>query len=225
MIVSKDKIKKYMNLLVENQPDIRYIVASFRKSMHSLSVEEICSEINLRMVRSAERFIGDNEECLSENGFKKILYRVCDNCVRWTCNGVSLKDRIEREKRVDNSQINENGDTILTLTLNTATIRDFENSQVEAKKSFKTSNILEWIENYSDFLTDNELIVFKNLRKGVAKKYIAKKMKVSHQMISLYEQTLFEKIKSNVKTNFCIYSESKKTKSSQDSINRLFSKK
>jgi DNA-binding NarL/FixJ family response regulator len=59
----------------------------------------------------------------------------------------------------------------------------------------------------------------------VSKKEIAQNMKVSHQMISLYEQSIFEKIQSNIKTNFCIYSESKKIKSSQDSINRLFSKK
>ena len=36
---------------------------------------------------------------------------------------------------------------------------------------------------------------------------------------------VFEKIQSNIKTNFCIYSEPKKIKSSQNSINRLFSKK
>ena len=225
MLVSKDKIKKYMDLLVDNQLDIKYIVGSHRRYRHSLSVEEISSEVNLRMIRSAERFIAGSEECLTINGFKKILCRVCDNCVRWTCDGVTLKDRIGRQKKVENREINKNGDTILSLNLEAATVEEFENTETEVKAELKSSNIIEWIENYSDFLTDNELTVFKHLRKGVAKGCIAKKMKVSHQMISLYEQTLFEKIQSNVKTNFCIYSESKKIKSSQDSINRLFSKK
>jgi DNA-binding CsgD family transcriptional regulator len=225
MSTNKYKIKKYMNLLAENQPDIRYIIASSRRSKHRLSVEEISSEVNLRMAKSAERFISNNQECLTKDGFKKILCRVCNNCVRWTCYGVSYRDRAEYGKKVDNSQINEDGDSILSLVLNTSSFQNFKDSKIAEKSALKISNLLKWIEDYSDFLTNNELSVFKNLRKGVSKKEIAQNMKVSHQMISLYEQSIFEKIQSNIKASFCIYSESKKIKSSQDSINRLFCKK
>lgn len=225
MPASKDKIKKYMDFLAKNQLDILYIVASHRKFGHSLSVEEISAEVNFRMTKYAGNFISKNEECLTKNGFKKILYRVCDNCTKWTFNGVSARDRAGRQKKVETSELNKNGDTTLSLNLNTTAIEQFENEEAEADASIKSSNIIKWIENYSDFLTDNELNVFKDLRKGVSKKNIAKNMRVSHQMISLYEQSIFEKIQSNIKTSFCIYSEPKKIKSSQDSINRLFSKK
>lgn len=226
MSVTEEQKKTYMNLLLEHQPDIKYIILRYRGQGHKLSVEEIISEINFRAAMHAEKAILKNTACLTKEGFGKLMFAICYNNIMRTAYGVSQREFDNRHKIVPDKIINqESGETLVNLALESLSSNLHEDSEQDLNSKSKRLNVLKWIEDYSDFLTDNELIVFKQMRKGYAKKEIAKNMNISHQMISIYQKSLFEKIRINVKTNFCGYSDGKKINIAQKSINRLFSKK
>lgn len=226
MTVTEEQKKTYMNLLLEHQLDIKYIVLRYRGKGHKLSVEEIISEINFRAAMHVEKAIIKNTACLTKEGFSKLMFAICYNNIMRTAYGLSQREFGNRHKIVPDKIINQNsGETLVNLALKSLSLGLHETSEQDSNLKSKRSNIIKWIEDYSDFLTENELIVFKQMRKGYAKKEIAKNMRISHQMISIYQKSLFEKIKTNIKADFFGHSDELKIKTAQKSISRLFSKK
>lgn len=225
MKVTKDQKNKYMNLLSGHQLDIKYIVLRYRLPGHKLSVEEIISEINFKAAKHAETAIIKNLACLTKEGFSKLMFAICYNNIMRTAHGLSQRDFDNRHKIVPDKIVNhDNGETLLSLALKSLSSNLYEDSEQELNFESKRVNIVKWIEDYSDFLNENELNVFKQMRKGYSKKEISNNMGVSHQMISVHQKNLFEKIKSYIKLDFCTHSDESKIKTAFESINRLFSK-
>lgn len=225
MKITKEQKNKYMKLLSEHQSDIKYIILRHRRPGHKLSVEEIISEINFRATKYAEKAITNNLACLTKEGFSKLMFAICYNNIMRTAYGLSQRDFDNRHKIIPDKVINQdNGETLLGVALKSLSSSSYESSEQDLNFESKKANVVKWIEDYSDFLNQNELNVFKQMRKGFSKKEISKNMGVTHQMISVHQKTLFEKIKSYIKLDFCIHSDALKIKSSSESINRLFSK-
>lgn len=221
MAVKKEDIQTYNSLLSDLQPDILYFVVSLRRPGHALSVEEILAEVNYRLIKYRESFIQKDRESLTKDGFSRLFCGTSKNVVRWTSLGVKPRDAKYFTKKRQNFIVNENGDTFFDFVCSITGESDETPSELEVSERIK--NIKAWIEEYTDFLTERELLVFKGMAKGSGVKKIGEELGVTHQAVTCLWQTLQEKIKSNIKTGLNSYSETIFIKKATFSINRLFS--
>jgi len=220
MSVKEEDIETYNNLLSSFQSDILYFVSSLRRPGHVLSAEEIRAEVNYRLIRYRETSIKKNGESLTKSGFAKLFCGTCKNVVRWTCQGVKPRDiKYFRNKR-PNDVVNQNGDTFFDFICS-ITGESNENF-LEFEKCDRMENIKIWIEEYSDFLTERELLVFKGMSKGLGVNEIGVELGVTHQAVTCLWQTLQEKIKSNIRAELNSRSDADIIKKATSSINRLF---
>lgn len=220
MTVKEEDIEVYNGLLSNFQSDILYFVSSIRRNGHFLSAEEIRAEVNYRLIKYRDTSIKNNRGSLTKNGFRKLFCGTCKNVVRWTCQGVKPRDvKYFKNKRANNI-VNENGDTFFEFI---CSIRgEPDENFFEFEKCDRIKNIKIWIEEYSDFLTERELLVFKGMAKGLGVNKLGEELGVTHQAVTCLWQTLQEKIKSNIKTELNSDSDVNIIKKATHSINRLF---
>lgn len=221
MSLKEEDVQTYNDLLSFFQSDILYFISSIRRPGHVLSVEEIRGEVNYRLIRYRETSIKKNGESLTKDGFAKLFCGTCKNVVRWTCQGVKPRDVKYFQNKRSNDIVNQNGDTFFDFICSITGEPDenlFEFERCDRMKNIKT-----WIEEYSDFLTERELLVFKGMSKGLGVNEIGAELGVTHQAVTCLWQTLQEKIKSNIRVELNSYSDTDIIKKATSSINRLFS--
>lgn len=221
MTVKEEDVQIYNGLLSDFQSDLLYFVASLRRPGHALSAEEIRAEINYRLIRYRETSIKKSREALTKEGFAKLSCGTAKNVVRWTHQGVKFRDIKYTLKRRPNFIVNKNGDTFFDFICSIT--GESDENIFEFEKCDRMKNVKTWIEEYSDFLTERELLVFKSMAKGLGVNDIGLQLGVTHQAVSCLWQSLQEKIKSNIRVELSSGSDMTFIKNATNSINRLFS--
>ena len=220
MVVSEENVVVYNNLLSSMQKDIIYIIAKYRRSMHRLSIEEIAAEVNYSLIMYRDSAIIKYEECLTKDGFGKMLYAACRNKIRWTSMGAAGTDVRYFNNVSENYIVNENGDTLFDAVCNSIGEEDDYFKLMESPD--KVKNIIKWIEDYSDFLKPNELQAFKSYKKGHTIIDIGKEMGTRHQTISNLLKNVHDKINSNIKVDLKCNSDSSTIRKARKSIKKIF---
>ena len=218
MTVNEEDTQIYNNFLSDFQPDILYFVSSLRKPGHALSAEEIRGEVNYRLIKYRESLIKSNRDALTKDGFGKLFCGTAKNVVRWTHQGVKFRDKKYFTKRRPNIIVNEKGDSFFDFIC--SIIVEPDESLEDLEKFERIKNIQTWIEEYSDFLTEKELLVFKDMSKGFGVNKIGEKLGVTHQAVTCLWQTLQQKIKLNIKAELSSGSDAYLIKNATHSINR-----
>ena len=221
MLTEQKETEIYNSFLRDSQLDMKRYIASLRKPFHILSVDEILAETNYQLLKYKDSAL-KNKECLTEEGFKKLFCGACKNLVRWTADGVSSRDMKYNQKKVNNNPANEKGECVFDLVCES--ISEEDSFHKELNRSTKIKNIQIWIEEYSDFLTENELFVFKGMSRGLGVNKLAEQLGITHQAVTITSQSLRSKIKHYVKTDLKPSSDSSDLSKSLKSIKRLFDK-
>jgi hypothetical protein len=82
--------------------------------------------------------------------------------------------------------------------------------------------ILKWIRDYSDFLSDKEMIVFNDYVSGKPQRETALTIKETRQSVAIIQKTVAEKIRSHIKVNINQDNSAARIKKGYESINHLF---
>ena len=220
MKIKPEQIELYNDLLLSMQDDIKYIILKYRRNTHFLSVEEIVAEVNYGLIKYRDSAIKKSKECLTKVGFSKLLYASCLNRIRWTCKGVTQRDVKYFNNSSLNHVVNENGDTLFDFLCNSKGEEDELFKKMDSSDKYK--NIIKWIYEYSDFLTEKELIILKERMKGLTLTEIGKNQGISHQAISCSFESMREKVNSYVKANLNSFSPAVSIKKARKSMDRLF---
>ena len=220
MKIKPEQIELYNDLLLSMQNDIKYIILKYRRDAHFLSVEEIVAEVNYGLIKYRDSAIKKSKECLTKVGFSKLLYASCLNRIRWTCKGVSGRDVKYFNNKAPNRIVNENGDTLFDFLCNSKGEEDELFKEIESSDKYK--NIIKWIYNYSDFLTEKELLVLKERMKGLTLDQIGKNQGLTHQAISCSFESMREKVNSYIKANLNLHYPDVAVKKARKSMDRLF---
>lgn len=220
MKIKPEQIELYNDLLLSMQDDIKYIILKYRRDAHFLSVEEIVAEVNYGLIKYRDSAIKKSKECLTKVGFSKLLYASCLNRIRWTCKGVSGRDVKYFNNKAPNRIVNENGDTLFDFLCNSKGEEDELFKEIESSDKYK--NIIKWIYDYSDFLTEKELLVLKERMKGLTLDQIGKNQGLTHQAISCSFESMREKVNSYIKANLNLHYPDVAVKKARKSMDRLF---
>jgi hypothetical protein len=220
MKIKPEEIELYNDLLLSMQNDIIYIILKYRRSAHFLSVKEIAAEVNYGLIKYRDSSIKKSKECLTKVGFSKLLYSSCLNRIKWTCKGVSGRDIKYFNNKAPNLIVNENGDTLFDFLCNSKGEEDELFKETESSDKYK--NIIKWIYDYSDFLTEKELLVLKERMKGLTLDQIGKNQGLTHQAISCSFESMREKVNSYIKANLNLHYPDIAVKKARKSMNRLF---
>jgi len=202
------------------QNDIKYIILKYRRDAHFLSVEEIVAEVNYGLIKYRDSAIKKSKECLTKVGFSKLLYASCLNRIRWTCKGVSGRDVKYFNNKAPNRIVNDGGDTFFDFLCNSKGEEDELFKEIESSDKYK--NIIKWIYDYSDFLTEKELLVLKERMKGLTLDQIGKNQGLTHQAISCSFESMREKVNSYIKANLNLHYPDVAVKKARKSMDRLF---
>lgn len=221
MLTEQKETHTYNSLLRDSQLDMRRYIASLRKGKHSLSIDEILAEVNYRLLKYRSSAL-KNRECLTRNGFAKLFCGTCKNVVRWTAYGVSMRDIKYNNKKINNDAINKKGESVFDIACESMGTEDGFHEKLN--RANKTKNIQIWIEEYSDFLTEKELLVFKGMSRGLGVKKLGEQLGITHQAVTWLWQSLEAKVKCHVRTDLNSSSELSDFNNSIKSIKRLFDK-
>ena len=224
MNITKQDIAKYNKLLADFQPDIRYIIRRFRKNFHALSEEEVASEVNKRLLSYKSRYIKHDRACLTEDGFKRFAYACTKNAVFWTMKGATGKDERYRKTFTTCSFMAPDGsdESESEWVFKVMTSAKEDSFLEEIDKPNNVELILKWIRDYSDFLSDKEMIVFNDYVSGKPQKETAITINETRQSVACIQKTVADKIKSNIKVNINQDNSSARIKKGYKSINHLF---
>jgi hypothetical protein len=224
MKVTKEDITKYNNLLADFQADIRYIIRRFRRSFHILSEEEIASEVNKRLSMHKLKYIQNDRACLTKDGFSRFAYACTKNAVFWTIRGTTCKDERYRKTfttcsfmapdKSDESG-SEWGFKVMLLAKEDSFLQ-----QIDEPNNLEV--ILKWIRDYSDFLSDKEMIVFNDYVSGKPQRETAITINETRQSVAIIQKTVAEKIRSHIKVNINQDNSAARIKKGYESINHLF---
>ena len=220
MKIKPEQIELYNDLLLSMQDDIKYIILKYRRDAHFFSVEEIVAEVNYGLIRYRDSAIKKSKECLTKVGFSKLLYASCLNRIRWTCKGVTKRDARYFDNKAPNRIVNENGDTLFDFLCNLKGEEDELFKEIGSSDKYK--NIIKWIYDYSDFLTEKEVLVLKEKMKGLTFDQIGKNQGISHQAVSSSFESMREKVNSYIKANLNSHSPDIAVKKARKSMDRLF---
>jgi len=220
MKIKPEQIELYNDLLLSMQNDIKYIILKYRRDAHFLSVEEIVAEVNYGLIEYRDSAIKKSKECLTKVGFSKLLYASCLNRIRWTCKGVSGRDVKYFNNKAPNRIVNDDGDTFFDFLCNSKGEEDELFKEIESSDKYK--NIIKWIYDYSDFLTEKELLVLKERMKGLTLDQIGKNQGLTHQAISCSFESMREKVNSYIKANLNLHYPDVAVKKARKSMDRLF---
>lgn len=210
----------YDQWLVEYQPDLQKILTKHRFSpKHAISVEEILSEVNFRLIKDKNKLIKD--KVIDFISFKKMAYSYARNLIKWTADGVSSKDKKYFNNRSDGIVRADDGDkTVFEYICETLGNEDEVFNQMYAPQ--KIENLKKWIFNYSHFLSEHQKNVLTFVFKGEKLYEIAEVLGVTHQAISALVDDSLDRIKSYFKPDVLLKSEKEIIQSGRESINFLF---
>lgn len=220
---NEEKLNQFNGWLVSFQEDLVKIVGKHRYNHHSLNSEEIISEINLSLLKRAEKIVSDPERTLtSEVDFKKMAYAYARNYIKWTADGVSERDKKYNNNRSDGVVSSEDGSkTVFESVCDTLGQEDFSFEKLNDSDKFQ--NVLSWIFNYSHFLTPHQKNILELFISGKKLDQIGDLTGVSHQAISSLSIDMFNSIKSHIKIELNNEeSEKVKIKDGYKAINYLF---
>lgn len=224
MSTTKDSASLYDELLSDFQPSLRYITRRFRMSFHVLSEKEAISEVNRRLLEYRPKYIIQGKEFLTKEAFDKFAYACAKNTVRWTTNGITDQDRRNR-KTVFNCSFSrpdlqdESQDSWESQVFNLAKEESFLE---EIDKPDSIQSVLKWIQDYSDFLTKKEMIVFNDYISGKPQRETAIILNETRQSVASIQKTIKDKIRSHIKVKINQDNSLTKIKKGYESINHLF---
>ena len=193
---SEEQINCYNNWLEDYQEDLRKIIGKYRFGSHSLSSEELTSEINLSLLKKRSNLIEyiSNKE-FNQINFKHSAFIYARNVVKWS--HYSIVNKSYYKKRNDGCFYDgEEWKTSFDIAVESEGKEDEEIEGYDGSE--KQKYLLKIIKEYSNVLTDREKEVFAHLEKGTTNTEIAEKLGVTHQMISL----MYIEIKSKIKNHF-----------------------
>jgi hypothetical protein len=225
MSIPETDLDSYDQLLADFQSDLRFIVRKYRKNFHSLSEEEIVSEVNRRLILYKDKYIFQDDACLHKDGFVRFAYACAKNAVFWTAKGASKKDQTRNQCTTLFSFIEERSsdyDAQSFFAKNALNAAQEESFLESLYPSNKINNVIKWITEYSDFLDERESAIFKQLILGKTHQEICKSVGVTRQMVSLIVINIFQKIKDNVKVKINTDSSLVKIKKGLKAVNHLF---
>ena len=214
----------YNKLLSDFQLSLRYITRRFRMRFHALSEEEVASEVNKRLLEYRSKYIVQGEEFLTKEAFNKFAYACAKNTIKWTANGITDRDRRNRK-------------TVFNCSFLSVDSRDAPESLWEAKvlnlskeESFleeidqpdQVKSILKWIQDYSDFLTEKEMIVFNDYISGKPQRETALILNETRQSVTSIQKTVKDKVRSHIKVKMNQDNSLDRIKKGYESINHLF---
>lgn len=224
MNATKEATSLYNKLLSDFQLSLRYITRRFRMRFHALSEEEVTSEVNRRLLEYRSKYIVQGEEFLTKEAFNKFAYACTKNTIKWTANGITDRDRRNRK-------------TVFNCSFLNTDSRDAPESSWEAKvlnlskeESFieeidqpdQVKSILKWIQDYSDFLTEKEMIVFNDYISGKPQRETALILNETRQSVTSIQKTVKEKVRSHIKVKMNQDNSLDRIKKGYESINHLF---
>jgi len=182
--------------LANYQEDLLRIVQSCLFSGHSLSAQEVVSEINNYLIKRT--YILTSKEIYNEIDFRKFVYGLAKNFTRWSANGYSKSEQNYLYRRVDKIiSLNEENKTLFEHACESCGEEDGYFASLN--NSHKYNNIIKWIFDYSNFLSDQQKYILKSSMDGHTVEKIGKQLGISHQAISSSLQAICEKIQSNIK--------------------------
>jgi len=224
MKITEQDIVKYDKLLTDFQPDLRYIIRKYRNNFHALSEEEIVSEVNARLSRHKSRYINNDRACLTKQGFAKFAYACAKNAVFWTMKGATKKEERYRNDFISCSFLTpaESDKTESLSSFKLINSAKEESFLKEIDRPNKSEVVLKWITEYSDFLTEKEMIVFKCYMSDQPQRETALMINETRQSVSSILKTVAQKINSHIKVHLNQDNSLIRTKKGYQSINHLF---
>jgi len=224
---SIQEVSKYNDWLVDFQKDIEKIISSKRFSSHSLSHDEVMSEVNMSLVNKRADLIHYMKENggFNYNNFKKSAFVYARNLTKWS-HGTAMKKSYV--KRRDNGVYYDKEDgpkTAFELAVSTKGFNpeDDPNHFINIEQNKKISHCYDLIKKYYNILSSSEVKVFSMLEKGLTEKEMAKKLNVTRQAVNYCIQNLSEKITSHLKFNEIKDSSFQQVVSGKNSIHAFFS--
>ena len=204
------------------QQDLVLIVGKHRKSHHSLSAEEIISEINAYILKHPERLVEKGVDC--EKEFKKLCYSIARNFITWSAKGYGNKNQLYNTKRLDGIIFDDEGQEKSVFESICDSMGDEDPFFAELKSSKKYKNFLTSILEYSSCLTEKQKMILPYLLKGDSLDSIAKPLGVTHQAVSALMRDAFDRIKSYSSITPVNFNSQSFINSGVNSINFLFGK-
>lgn len=214
----------YNKFLSDFQPDLRYIIKKYRRNFHALSEEELASEVNRRLLEYRPKYIKQDGDFLTKESFNKFIYACIKNTLRWTAKGITDRDR-RNLRTVFHCSFLRQG---LSENEHSSWERNIFNSArqesflEEVDKPDNIYPILKWITDYSDFLTEKEMLVFSNYMKGKPQRETALEINETRQSVASILKTASEKINCYIKVNINQDNSLTRIKKGYESINHLF---
>jgi len=179
------------------QQDLKLIVAKHRYDNHTLSTNEIVSEINNYVIRYINTLSLKNFGNVIE--FKKFLYQLAKKFISWTTEGGREPKIISYNRRKEDRFIHtEDGpQTTFDYIFSKSGVED--DFHIRSNKFNKYKNIYRWIFDYSHFLTQKQKEILKMYWSGSTVEKIGEHFNISHQGASHIIRESIPKIKQYIK--------------------------
>ena len=193
---SNEQVNCFNNWLEDYQEDLKKIIGKYRFTIHSLTAEELTSEINLSLLKKRSKLIEYiSNKGFNQSNFKHSAFVYARNLIKWS--HYSIINKPYHKRRQDGYFYDgEEWKTSFDVAVESEGEVDKEVEESDANE--KQEYLLKIIKEYSNVLTDKEKLVFLYLEKGLTHIEIAEKLKVTHQMISI----IYIEIKNKIKNHF-----------------------
>lgn len=219
-----EDIDLYNKLLSDFQPDMRLIIKKYRRSFHALSEEEVVSEVNKRLLQYRPKYIKEKSDALTKEIFNKFVYACIKNTLCWTTRGITERDRRNSTTVFHCSFLKQGSpeDQECSWERRVFNSAKEESFLQEVDEPDNIYPILKWITDYSDFLTDKEMLVFNNYIKGKPQRETALEIGETRQSVASILKIVSEKINSYIKVNLNQDNSLIRIKKGHESVNHLF---
>ena len=189
--------KDLIAILNNYQEDLKLVLHKHRYDNHILSTEEILSEINNYVVHYIDTLHSKNFRNTID--FKKFLYGLAKQFVKWTTEGGKERRVISYNRRKHNSFVYTD-DGVQTMFEHICSTSGAEDDfHIRSNELHKYKHIYRWIFDYSHFFSDREKEILKMYWAGNTVEAIGKHFGVTHQAISNVARKSIIKIKHYIK--------------------------
>lgn len=219
----------FHHFLSDFQEDIRRLVASYRRSNHLMSVEDIISEINFDLVRKSNVFLkhcfeDDTvlDDVLTLQIFKKYAVTFVRNKVKWT--HCTRKIQKYNDHKQDFFCFTEEG-IKTTFDIATEEHGEIDENFESFDKNDNLKNFFHVVDKYSQLLTAQEKDIIPFLKKGWTHQRIADNFGLTHQAIQQRVANIKEKIISRFNIKSVLADDASGIEKGKNAINDVFAPK
>jgi predicted DNA-binding protein YlxM (UPF0122 family) len=209
-----------LSVLLEYQEDLRRIIGHQYYSGHAMSVEEILSDVNFRLIKRIDHFVSYNFETPDE--FKKFLCMMAIQSTKWGASGSSNSDKRYLMRKLDSTLMNDDGELKSTFDHVSESRGAIDPNFEKLNASDHIDGIINSLTKYNYFLTKKQIRYFQLYLKGYTGEAIGEMFGTTHQNVSNCLRKARELIKQYSNIQFSASSKDRAINKGHKAIKYLF---